>query len=75
MQSALNELEHDVNLRKLLWASISEWDLLVRDWLNKLLEELKVDALQKDVNRFTQNVFMLEKGLKNLLKIKLKVKK
>lgn len=62
LQSGLNELEHDINLRKLLWSSITEWDLLVKEWLNKLLDDIKVDNLQKDVNRFTQNVFMLEKG-------------
>lgn len=62
LQSELNELEHDINLRKLLWNSISEWDLLIKDWLNRLLEEIKVDILQKDVNRFTQNLYILEKG-------------
>ena len=62
LQSGLNELEHDISLRKLLWASITEWDSLVKEWLNKLLDDIKVDLLQKDVNRFTQNIFMLEKG-------------
>jgi hypothetical protein len=63
LQTDLNELEHDISLRKLLWTSIGEWDLLVKDWLNKLLDDIKVDLLQRDVNRFTQNIFMLEKGI------------
>lgn len=63
LQSELNELEHDINLRKLLWKSIEEWDYLIKIWLNKLLDEIKVDLIQKDVNRFTQNIYLLEKGL------------
>lgn len=63
LQSELNELEHDIALRQLLWKSINEWDQLVRAWLSKLLDEIKVDLIQKDVNRFTQNIYMLEKGL------------
>ena len=63
LQSELNELEHDINLRRLLWKSIEEWDMLIKEWLNKLLDEIKVDLVQKDVNRFTQNIFLLEKGL------------
>ena len=63
LHTELNELEHDISLRRLLWKSIEEWDSLVREWLNKLLDEIKVDVVQKDVNRFTQNIYMLEKGL------------
>lgn len=63
LQSEINELEHDLSLRQLLWQSIDEWDQLVRAWLAKLIDEIKVDIIQKDVNRFTQNVYMLEKGL------------
>lgn len=63
LQSEINELEHDLSLRQLLWQSIDEWDQLVRAWLAKLIDEIKVDLIQKDVNRFTQNVYMLEKGL------------
>lgn len=69
LQSELNEIEHDINLRKLLWKSIEEWDLIVKDWLNKLLEEIKVENLQKDVNRFTQNIFLLEKGFISFLSL------
>lgn len=62
MQGELNELEHDISLRRLLWKSIDEWDVLIKDWLSKLLDEVKVDMIQKDVNRFTQNIYLLEKG-------------
>jgi hypothetical protein len=62
LQAELNELEHDISLRRLLWKSIDEWDMLLKDWLSKLLDEVKVDVIQKDVNRFTQNIYLLEKG-------------
>lgn len=63
LQSEINEIEHDLALRQLLWQSINEWDVLVRSWLSKLIDDIKVDLIQKDVNRFTQNIYMLEKGL------------
>lgn len=63
LQTELNEIEHDINLRKLLWKSIEEWEIMVKDWLEMILDEIKVDNLQKDMNRFTQNIFLLEKGL------------
>ncbi len=63
LQAELNELEQDINLRKLLWKSIDEWNVLIKVWLNNQLDEIKVDVVQKDVNRFTQNIYILEKGL------------
>lgn len=63
LQAELNELEHDINLRRLLWKSIEEWDMLIKEWLKKLLDDIVVEILQKDVNRFTQNIYLLEKGL------------
>jgi len=63
LQAELNELEHDINLRRLLWKSIEEWDLLIKEWLKKLLDDIVVEIVQKDVNRFTQNIYLLEKGL------------
>ena len=63
LQTELNELEHDINLRNLLWQSIEQWEVLIKEWLNKYLDEIKIDLVQKDVNRFTQNIYMLEKGL------------
>lgn len=63
LQAELNELEHDISLRRLLWKSIEEWDLLIKEWLKKLLDDIVVEVIQKDVNRFTQNIYLLEKGL------------
>lgn len=65
LQAELNEIEHDINLRRLLWKSIEEWDKLIKEWLKMLLDDIIVDNVQKDVNRFTQNIYLLEKGLPN----------
>jgi hypothetical protein len=47
LQAELNELEQDINLRKLLWKSIDEWNVLIKVWLNNQLDEIKVDIVQK----------------------------
>jgi dynein heavy chain len=75
LQAELNELEHDINLRNLLWNSMEEWDKLIKEWLNKQLDEIKIDSVQMSVNRFNQNIYLLEKGLPhNELTISLKDK-
>lgn len=63
LQSELNEIEHDISLRKLLWDSMEEWDKLVKVWLSMCLDDIQVEVVQKDVNRFSQNIYLLEKGL------------
>lgn len=63
VQSELNDLEQDINLRKLLWESLQNWSKLYRQWSNTVLDALDIDLLQKEVNKFTQNIYMLEKSL------------
>ncbi|XP_078399007.1 dynein axonemal heavy chain 6-like, partial [Cetorhinus maximus] len=63
LNTLLSETEYDLMLRKLLWESQGEWAKLYSHWTDTLFDELNVDAIQKDVNRFTQTVYMLEKGL------------
>ena len=71
LQAELNELEQDINLRKLLWKSIDEWNVLIKVWLNNQLDEIKVDIVQKDVNRFTQNIYILENSFTAAMQRKL----
>ncbi|XP_071833092.1 dynein axonemal heavy chain 6-like isoform X4 [Apostichopus japonicus] len=59
----LSEIERDLQLRRLLWESSDEWGKLVADWTITQFDELNVDVMQKNVSKFTQTVFMLEKGL------------
>lgn len=62
IQADLSEVERDLTLRRLLWESQEEWDRLAQEWTQNSFDVLNVEALQKNVNRFTQTVFMLEKG-------------
>lgn len=63
IQAELNELEHDIMLRRILWQSQEEWTKLVDEWTATVFDSLNVQTLQKNVNRFTQTVYMLDKGL------------
>ena len=62
VQAELGEIERDLTLRRLLWESSEELTKLVEEWTATTFEQLKVESLQKNVNRFTQTVYMLEKG-------------
>ncbi|KAL8598272.1 hypothetical protein ACOMHN_035222 [Nucella lapillus] len=63
IQTDLSEIERDLTLRGLLWQSLEEWTRLVDDWTATSFDSINVEALQKNVNKFTQTVYMLEKGL------------
>lgn len=63
VHNEINDIEQDINLRKLLWESQQKWTKLYREWTNTVLEAIDIDLLQKDVNKFTQNIYMLEKAL------------
>ena len=58
----LSEVERDLQLRRLLWESTEEWSRLVDEWTGSQFAKLNVDIVQKNVSRFTQTVYMLEKG-------------
>lgn len=62
IQQELSEIERDLALRRLLWESQEEWESLSVQWKETAFDSLDVDSLQKNVNRFTQTVYMLEKG-------------
>ena len=62
IQADLSDIERDLTLRQLLWQSQEEWDKLYEEWTATPFDSLQVELLQKNVNRFTQTVYMLEKG-------------
>ena len=66
IQQELSEIERDLTLRKLLWESQEEWEKLDKEWTQTPFDQLLVENLQKSVNRFSQTVFMLEKGAVNM---------
>jgi dynein heavy chain, axonemal len=63
VHTELTDIEQDVNLRKLLWESQQNWTKLYRQWSSTMLDAIDIELLQKDVNKFTQNIYMLEKAL------------
>ncbi|XP_023930267.1 dynein heavy chain 6, axonemal [Lingula anatina] len=63
VQHELSEIERDLTLRRLLWESSEELTRLMEEWTSTPFDKLNVESLQKHTNRFTQTVFMLEKGL------------
>ncbi|XP_069582586.1 dynein axonemal heavy chain 14 [Ranitomeya imitator] len=63
LNTELSETECDLSLRKLLWESKEEWGRLSTEWRQTSFENLNVDFIQRDVNRFSHTLFMLEKGL------------
>ena len=62
IQADLSEIDRDLTLRRLLWESQDEWDRLAEEWTSGPFDSINVENLQKNVNRFIQTVFMLEKG-------------
>ncbi|XP_066451266.1 dynein axonemal heavy chain 14 isoform X2 [Eleutherodactylus coqui] len=63
LNAELSEIECDLSLRKLLWEAKEEWGRLSTEWRQTSFENLNVDLIQRDVNRFSHTLFMLEKGL------------
>nr|XP_015200682.1 PREDICTED: dynein heavy chain 14, axonemal isoform X2 [Lepisosteus oculatus] len=63
VEAELSDIDYHLTLRKLLWEMQEEWDRLYRQWKDTNFDHLNVDELQKDVNRITQTIYMLEKGL------------
>ncbi|XP_039385914.1 dynein heavy chain 14, axonemal isoform X18 [Mauremys reevesii] len=59
----LSKIESELSLRKLLWDLLEEWGKLSFRWKHTLFENIDVDLIQKDVNRFMQTIQILEKGL------------
>ncbi|KAM8945402.1 dynein axonemal heavy chain 14 [Pelodytes ibericus] len=59
----LTQMECDLSLRKILWDSTEEWARLSAEWKLTPFEQLNIDVIQRDVNRFSHTLFMLEKGL------------
>ncbi|XP_075057079.1 dynein axonemal heavy chain 14 [Mixophyes fleayi] len=63
VNAELSEVECELSLRKLLWEAKEDWARLSAEWRLTSFENLNVDVIQRDVNRFSHTLFMLEKGL------------
>nr|XP_029531899.1 dynein heavy chain 14, axonemal [Oncorhynchus nerka] len=63
VEAELSEVDYALTLRKMLWGMQKEWDKQYSRWRTTTFQLLNVDDLQNDVSRFTQTIYMLEKGL------------
>ena len=62
LQNDLSLVEKDLMLRQLLWQSLNEWDQLHKKWIETAFNILDVNLLQKEVSRFVQTIYLMEKG-------------
>ncbi|XP_053711973.1 dynein axonemal heavy chain 6-like isoform X3 [Synchiropus splendidus] len=60
---ALDELTSEFRLMQLLWKSLEEWDILQAEWTESKLEDLDLEQLTSQVNKYTKYLVQLEKGL------------
>ena len=67
LQNDIGLAEKDLMLRQLLWQSFKEWDELHRKWIQTPFSNLDVSLLQKEVARFVQTIYLMEKGMLLLL--------
>ncbi|XP_063079957.1 dynein axonemal heavy chain 6-like [Engraulis encrasicolus] len=63
VEQELNEVSNALTLRRMLWDMQREWHAEYAQWRATPFELLNVDDLQNDVNRFTQTIYILTKGL------------
>ncbi|XP_061882783.1 dynein axonemal heavy chain 6 [Entelurus aequoreus] len=58
-----DDLKAEFRLKKLLWDSLEEWDLLQEGWKQSMLEQLDLEQLNSQVNKYTKYISQMEKGL------------
>ncbi|XP_037101848.1 dynein heavy chain 6, axonemal [Syngnathus acus] len=59
----LDELKGEFRLKRLLWDSMKEWDLLQERWRQTTLEKLDMEQLNSQVNKYNKYINQMEKGL------------
>ncbi|XP_061839882.1 dynein axonemal heavy chain 6 isoform X2 [Nerophis lumbriciformis] len=58
-----DDLKAEFRLKKLLWDSLEEWDSLQEGWKQSMLEQLDLEQLNSQVNKYTKYISQMEKGL------------
>ncbi|CAF0752073.1 unnamed protein product [Brachionus calyciflorus] len=59
----LEETIGEIKLKELLWNSIDEWDTYFTEWKEAKFDKIEPDALNQIVNKYSKNVYQVEKGL------------
>lgn len=59
----LEQVIGEIKLKQLLWNSLEEWDQLSKEWSEAKFEDLEPETLNQIVNKYSKNVYQVEKGL------------
>uniref|UniRef100_A0A8D1KDL7 Dynein axonemal heavy chain 14 n=1 Tax=Sus scrofa TaxID=9823 RepID=A0A8D1KDL7_PIG len=61
--SEISDIEYDLTLRKILWDAQEEWGTLFWEWRNSALCSIDTELAYRNVSKWMQIIFVLEKGL------------
>ncbi|XP_035872076.1 dynein heavy chain 14, axonemal [Phyllostomus discolor] len=61
--SEISNIEYDLTLRKILWDAQEEWGTLFQEWRNSTLRNVDTESIQRNVSKWMNIIFVLEKGL------------
>ncbi|XP_036925260.1 dynein heavy chain 14, axonemal [Sturnira hondurensis] len=61
--SEISNIEYDLTLRKILWDAQEEWGALFQEWRNSTLRNIDTELVQRNVSKWMNVIFVLEKGL------------
>uniref|UniRef100_A0A287B324 Dynein axonemal heavy chain 14 n=1 Tax=Sus scrofa TaxID=9823 RepID=A0A287B324_PIG len=61
--SEISDIEYDLTLRKILWDAQEEWGALFWEWRNSALRSIDTELAYRNVSKWMQIIFVLEKGL------------
>nr|XP_031294136.1 dynein heavy chain 14, axonemal [Camelus dromedarius] len=61
--SEIADIEYDLTLRKILWDAQEDWGTLFREWRNSTLHSIDIESVHRNVSKWMQIIFVLEKGL------------
>ncbi|XP_068841823.1 dynein axonemal heavy chain 14-like [Capricornis sumatraensis] len=61
--SEIADIDYDLTLRKILWDAEEEWGTLFWEWRNSTLDSIDTESVYRNVSKWMQIIFVLEKGL------------
>ncbi|KAM5302059.1 dynein axonemal heavy chain 14 [Glossophaga mutica] len=61
--SEISDIEYDLTLRKILWDAQEEWGALFQEWRNSTLRNIDTESIQRNVSKWMNIIFILEKGV------------
>lgn len=60
--SEIADIDYDLTLRKILWDAQEEWGTLFWEWRNSTLDSIDTESVYRNVSKWMQIIFVLEKG-------------